>query len=84
MSRTMTIDELRDLLVECAGGDDAAAPAGDISNVPFEDLGYDSLALIETATRLKLERGVVVPDEVIAQARTAGELLAEINERIAA
>ncbi|CAO5245942.1 acyl carrier protein [Frankia sp. AgKG'84/4] len=82
MAKMMTIDELRAILVDCAGGDDAVLP-GDISAVPFDELGYDSLALIETAARLRLDHDVLIPDEEIAEVRTAGELLGKINDRIA-
>jgi minimal PKS acyl carrier protein len=84
MSKTMSIDDLRGILITCAGGDDTEAPHSDISDISFEDLGYDSLALIETATRLKLEHGVVIPDEQIIEVRTPKELLDLVNERIAA
>jgi minimal PKS acyl carrier protein len=84
MNKTMSIDDLRGILITCAGGDDTEALHGDISDISFEDLGYDSLALFETATRLKLDHGVVIPDEQIIKVRTPKELLDLINERIAA
>jgi minimal PKS acyl carrier protein len=85
MSKTMSIDDLHGILITCAGGgDDTEGPHSDISDIPFEDLGYDSLALIETATRLKLYHGVVIPDEQIVEVRTPKELLDLVNERIAA
>ncbi|OAA28782.1 act minimal PKS acyl carrier protein [Frankia sp. EI5c] len=83
MNTTMTIDELREILVACAGGgDDEDGLRGDISDVTFEELGYDSLALIETAARLRLDHDVVVPDEEIAQLRTPRDLLDRINSQI--
>jgi minimal PKS acyl carrier protein len=84
MSKMMSIDELRAILTACAGGDETVAFHGDISDVSMEELGYDSLALIETAARLKLDHGVAIPDELITDVRTPGELLNLINERVAA
>ena len=84
MSRTMTIEELRGILIACAGGDDGDAPREDFADLAFDDLGYDSLALIETASRLKLDHGVVIPDDLITEVGTPAELLKLINDRIAA
>jgi act minimal PKS acyl carrier protein len=78
----MSIDELHGILINCAGGDDALR--GDIAGVSFEELGYDSLALIETGTALKREYGVVIPDEQLIEVRNPAELLALINDRLAA
>lgn len=79
---SMSIAELRDILVKCGGGDAEALP-GDIAEVPFEELGYDSLALIETAATLKRDYGVLIADDQLTELDTPAELLALINERIA-
>jgi len=83
MNRELGIDELRGILIACAGGDDDAL-RGDISDVPFDELGYDSLALIETAATLKRDHGVVIPDELITEVQSPGELLSMVNDRITA
>ncbi len=80
----MDIDQLRGILIACAGGEDNEALHGEIADLSFEDLGYDSLALIETAARLKLDHGVDIPDELITEVGTPAELLKLVNERIAA
>lgn len=84
MSKMMSIDDLRGILVACAGGDDTDAIHGDISGISFDELGYDSLALIETAAKLKRDHGVAIPDEQITEVRTPSDLLNLINDRIAA
>lgn len=78
---TMSIDQLRGILVECAGGDADALPY-DLVDVPFEELGYDSLVLIETSATLKREYGVLIPDEQLTELRTPAELLALVNDRL--
>lgn len=83
MSKSMSMDDLRGVLIACAGGDDNEALHGDISDVSFEDLGYDSLALMETVTRLKLDHGVDIPEEHITEVSTPTELLVLINKQIA-
>ncbi|RDI62721.1 acyl carrier protein [Nocardia pseudobrasiliensis] len=80
---TMTIDTLRRILIECAGGDESAPElAGDISAVDFEELGYDSLALIESASRIRRDFGVVIPDDDLVEVRTPQELVDIVNERL--
>ncbi|MGC4994519.1 acyl carrier protein [Nocardia salmonicida] len=77
----MTIDDLRRILVQSAGEDDSADLSGDILDTPFGELGYDSLALIETATRIKHEFGINLSDDTIATDATPRALLKEA-ERI--
>lgn len=74
---TVTVDDLRRVLVACAGGDEALP--SDIADVGFADLGYDSLALIETAARLRQEFGVTISDDQVTDLTTPAELLAAVN-----
>ncbi|MFE0379350.1 acyl carrier protein [Streptomyces inhibens] len=83
-NKLMTIEELHGILVSCAGGEEFAAAHGDIAETSLNDLGYDSLALIETAARLKVDHGVVIPDEQITEVGTLGELLGLVNDSLTA
>ncbi|WP_243788664.1 acyl carrier protein [Saccharopolyspora gloriosae] len=74
-----TMDDLRRILRDCAG-DAEADLAADIGDTPFEELGYDSLALIETAARIKQEWGVTIPDELVAELRTPREVLDVVRD----
>lgn len=81
---SMTIDELRRILVECAGGDENAPElAGDIAEADFEELGYDSLALIETASRIERDFGVKIPEEQLIEVKTPNELIGIVNAQLA-
>lgn len=71
----MNVDDLKRILVECAGEDETVDLGGDILDKPFADLGYDSLALMETAARIKQEYGVGISDEEIAGVQTPRVLL---------
>ncbi|MEU7721803.1 acyl carrier protein [Streptomyces tibetensis] len=75
----LTLDDLKRVMRECAGEDESVDLDGDILDSPFEDLGYDSLALLETATRIERERGVSVPEEVLSGAKTPRLLLDAVN-----
>ncbi|MFD6282084.1 acyl carrier protein [Streptomyces sp. NPDC060209] len=70
-----TLDDLKRVMRECAGEDESIDLDGDILDAPFEDLGYDSLALLETATRIERELGVRMPEEVLSGAKTPRLLL---------
>lgn len=76
----VTIDDLRRILRECAGETDGVDLDGDILDVEFEALGYDSLALLETAGQLGHEYGVELDDEVATSARTPRDLLKVVND----
>jgi act minimal PKS acyl carrier protein len=75
----MNIDDLRRVLTECAGEDESVNLAGDIHDRSFSDLGYDSLALMETAARIKQEFGVEISDEEIATIQTPRLLLEAVH-----
>lgn len=79
----MTIDDFRRILIACAGETDAVAN-GDFSDIPFEELGYDSLALLESAARIEHEFGVKVPEERIHDLLTPREVLDLVNSVLAA
>ncbi|MFD0363653.1 acyl carrier protein [Nocardia sp. GCM10030253] len=79
---TMTITALRQILVDCAGGDEIAELNGDISTVDFEQLGYDSLALIETASRIQRDFGVMIPEEQLIDVKTPQELIDIVNNQL--
>ncbi|MGW2560896.1 acyl carrier protein [Streptomyces sp. NPDC001514] len=80
----LTIDDLRRILVACAGEDDGIDLSGDILDVTFEDLGYDSLALMESTARIKQEYGIDLSDDDVADVGTPRALLDIINGSVTA
>ncbi|MFC4049893.1 acyl carrier protein [Actinomadura syzygii] len=82
MSKTISLDDLRDLLVQCAGEVTGVDLAGDIIDTDFEEIGYDSLALMETGARLEAVYGVVIPDDDIAELKTPRDLLDRVNQTL--
>ncbi|MEV4425566.1 acyl carrier protein [Streptomyces sp. R-07] len=75
----LTLDALRTILVACAGEDDSADLSGDILDTTFEDLGYDSLALMESASRIEREFGITLDDDDVNEALTPRLLLDLVN-----
>ncbi|MGW5052775.1 acyl carrier protein [Actinokineospora sp. NPDC004072] len=78
----MTLAELTRLLRECAGADDAVDLDGDILDVPFDDLGYDSLALFNTAGRIERDHAIRLPDDLVGEVSTPRELLDVVNAHL--
>jgi act minimal PKS acyl carrier protein len=81
---TLTITDLKRILREAAGEDEGIDLDGDILDLTFEDLGYDSLALLETGSRIEREHGIELEDTTITVAETPRALLAVVNEQLTA
>ncbi len=88
MSRQrFTIDDLIAKLRTAAGDGDgdggAAGTSAQILDVRFDELGYDSIALLETAAHIEREFRISLPDSTVAEATTPRAFLAVVNERLA-
>ncbi|MGW2301900.1 acyl carrier protein [Streptomyces sp. NPDC001809] len=80
----LQLDDLKRILVACAGEGEEIDLSGDILDTTFEDLGYDSLALMESAARISQEYGVDVPDDALADVETPRALLDLVNGTVPA
>jgi act minimal PKS acyl carrier protein len=80
----LTLDDLKALMQEAAGADETVDLDGDIADVAFTELGYDSLAMLETAAIISRRYGVVLTDDLLDGIDTPGALLAEVNSALAA
>lgn len=80
----LTIAELRLILIDSAGFDGAADPSADILDTLFEELGYDSLALMESAARIYQQYGVRIADDEITEVETPRALLDLVNGAVPA
>jgi act minimal PKS acyl carrier protein len=83
-TQQFTVQDLKAVLRAAAGEEDATALDGDIQDAAFEDLGYDSVALLETAGRIEREFGIQLPDSFVTDARTPRVLVDAVNERLTA
>lgn len=79
MTRTMTFHDLRTILVDCSGLDDGVDLSERHLDTQLDSLGYDSLAVLETAARIKHEFGVDIPDEEVAELHTPRQILDRVN-----
>ncbi|GHF65826.1 acyl carrier protein [Streptomyces thermodiastaticus] len=80
----LTLEALVRILRESAGEDEGVDLGGDIADTAFTDLGYDSLALLETLGRVQRDYGVTLDDDLLATAQTPRQFLDAVNEVIAA
>lgn len=78
-STDVTLEDLKRILREGAGADENVNLDGEILDTEFAELGYDSLALLETASRISREYGTTLEDDVVIAARTPRDLLKVVN-----
>ncbi|MFI1913906.1 acyl carrier protein [Nocardia sp. NPDC020380] len=79
--RQFTIADLWRIIRECAGEPDAMPPGTDLDGATFRDLGYDSVVMLEAATKLDQEFGVALSDEVVFDLATPRAFLDAVRER---
>jgi minimal PKS acyl carrier protein len=78
-TRQFTIDDLKRILLEGAGTDEGVDLHGDILDTRFDDLGYESLAMLETSSRIEREYGITLDDTAVTDAETPRALLVVVN-----
>jgi minimal PKS acyl carrier protein len=83
-NQTFTLAELKQILRGAAGTAEGIDLDGDILDIGFDELGYDSLALLETGGRIEREYGVRLDDSALVDASTPRALLATINAHLGA
>jgi act minimal PKS acyl carrier protein len=83
MNQTFTLDELRELMQACAGVEDDIDLSADIDDIEFEELGYDSLAVLEVASHVQRKYGVPMPDECVEYMKTPRLAVEYINAQFA-
>jgi act minimal PKS acyl carrier protein len=77
--QTVELEDLRRILRVRAGTEQGVDLDGEILDVDFTELGYDSLALMETAASITREYGIRIDDEALAGATTPRRLLELLN-----
>ncbi|MEV1007492.1 acyl carrier protein [Streptomyces sp. NPDC049881] len=81
-SRQFTVADLKRILLEGAGADEGVDLDGDILGLTFDELGYESLALLETGSRIEREYGITLDDDALTDGATPGGLVAAVNARL--
>jgi act minimal PKS acyl carrier protein len=81
--KEFTVADLRRILRAAAGAGEEIGSDADILDVPFEDLGFESLALLETGARIQREFGVTLEDSALAEAVTPRALIEIVDAQLA-
>ncbi|MGX9886909.1 acyl carrier protein [Streptomyces sp. NPDC002276] len=84
MSQQMQLEDLTTVLRECAGESETADLSAAALDASFTDLGYDSVAVLETTARIEREHGIALDDEAVSEAATLRAYLALVNEALTA
>ncbi|MEU2791245.1 acyl carrier protein [Streptomyces sp. NPDC007100] len=79
----LTVSDLFTLLRECAGEEESVDLGGDVEDVAFDNLGYDSLALLNTLGRIERDYGVRLGDDAVEKATTPRALIEMTNAALA-
>ena len=74
--------DLVEIMRECAGESDVLAQQADILDVTFEELGYDSLAMLETAGQIQRRFQVALDDDTVVEAKTPRLFLEMVNGKL--
>lgn len=79
---TFTADDLKTIMLATA--DEATAPDldGNFLDKYFTDLDFDSLAVLEIATRIQQTCHLEIPDEAIAEMRTPRDVIDYVSGRL--
>jgi acyl carrier protein len=83
MSETFTLDALLEVMRSCAGVEDSVQLDVHNADVEFEELGYDSLAVLEVAAQVQRLYGVTMPDECVEHMLTPRTAVEYISEQFA-
>ncbi len=77
---TCTWEDLRTIMADCAGAADNLASA--TPTTTFSAMGYDSLAILETACALERRYQIALPDEQVGDVTTPQAFLDLINGQL--
>jgi act minimal PKS acyl carrier protein len=75
----ITISDLQTIMRQCAGEAEDALPLEEAPDRSFAELGYDSLALLETHSRIEREYGVELCEDEVGALDTAQDLVDFVN-----
>ncbi|MET8896967.1 acyl carrier protein [Streptomyces albogriseolus] len=82
--RQFELDDLKALLRECAGEEEGVDLDGDVVDVPFAELGYDSLAILQTTGRIERDFDIALDEEALDEADTPRAYVDLVNRALAA
>jgi act minimal PKS acyl carrier protein len=79
-----TVADLARIIRAAAGEDESLDLDSKILEHSFTDLGYDSLAVMETASRVEREFDVLIPEEEMVDIETPRQFITLVNDHLTA
>jgi len=80
--KQMTVPILMEILDRAGGADESVDLTTDVASRDLEELGYESLAILEAAGLIEREYGVTLDEATLSDARTPQGLVAVVNEAL--
>lgn len=78
---SLTLENLKQLMQSC-GVDEGTDLNGDIAESSFEELGYDSLALLDIIAQIENEYDLKLSEEDLDKMQTPGQLIDFVNNML--
>ncbi len=79
-----TFDDLKEIMRSSTNEDSSLDLNGDILDTTFPDLGFDSLAVLEIATRIQQDYHLPIPDEAVDAMKTPRDVVDYVSQRLQA
>ncbi len=79
---TFTETDIREIMAGVADEDVEVDLNGDILDVEFDELGFDSLAKLDIITSIQQDRHIAIPDDAIDGMRTPRDIIAYVSGRL--
>ena len=79
----ITLGDLVQIMRKCAGEDENLIANDAVANTDFEELGYDSLALMAASSEVEKDYGVAVDEDELAQIRNLASFVELVNKKLA-
>jgi|HubBroStandDraft_5_1064220.scaffolds.fasta_scaffold370947_1 act minimal PKS acyl carrier protein len=77
-----TLDDLLTIMRACAGEAESIDLDSDVLDMSFDELGYDSIALLETASRIQRSTGITIADVDLSVGGTPRALVELVNSGV--
>lgn len=81
-SGSFTLDELKQILLGAAGAVEGVELNTDALDTEFDELGYDSLALLELGGQIEQRYEISLDEEAVGEARTPRALIDVVNAHL--
>jgi act minimal PKS acyl carrier protein len=81
-SGEFTIKDLRRIMHESAGEGEGGGIDVATADIEFGELGYESVALLEAASRIEREFDVILDDSILFNSATPRDLIGAVNGQL--